>query len=338
MALERVHSFLVHAGKGLDAPPEIGGTEVPRKGRLGDMLAATFDRAPRECEIDIVFQKDASGKQHNACRDDLVRYAAKSTIANGRKVAHRLQAVTTHRPGLGLLFLMVGTEGSAKRLVLSRFPADQGIIAEEHQAQLSVEFIERVFMKSATAYKSALYQSASLDGGFWDGRVVDRQISGPREVSDYWIRQFLQSDLRTTGAAGTKRIAVALATATRSATTLNVKSELIAAAELLRGRDQQVATGRQLVESLGLSDESISALEQQLPRPDLMDEAFQFDRQEFEKHVVYRWVELDNGGMVAAEDQSFDKVFDEQVVDPEAGVVRFATQGRVVDERLRKSK
>ena len=87
-----------------------------------------------------------------------------------------------HRSGLGLLFLIKGEMNGEQRLVISRFPADQGVIAEEQQEQLSVEFVERVFMKSAKAYKSAIYSSDAPERGFWDGRAVDLQITGPPRI------------------------------------------------------------------------------------------------------------------------------------------------------------
>jgi hypothetical protein len=303
------------------------------------MLRGVFARAREECDIEIVFRPDDEGRQRNACRDLVVAYAETPGIPTGRLVAARLQAVSTHRSGLGLLFLLKGTEARRHQLVISRFPADQGVIAEERAQALSVEFVERVFMKSAKAYKSALYVSDSFERGFWEGRAVDRQISGPRELSDYWIREFLMSELRTTGPAGTKRLAVALRDAIRSTPELGVRQELIAAASLLRGQDGRRRSTRQLVDQLGLSDNAGRALEHEFPRADLMDEVFQFDREEFERHAPYRAVELDNGGVMIAEDSRFPDVFRrEEVGEPDERRVRYITEGRVVSEQLRKAK
>lgn len=338
MAIGRIHSFLVHPAKGEDQQPPIGGTSLPKEGLLNEMLTRIFDRAPTECDIAIAFRPDERGKRQNDCRDDFVRYIDAPTLPNGRRIAQRLQDATTHRSGLGLLFMVTGTTNSKTRLVVSRFPADQGILAEENREKLTVAFLERVFMKNAKAYKSVMYESDSTAKGFWDGRAVDRQISGPRELSDYWIREFLASELRTTGPAGTKRIAVALRSATRAAESLDARHELISAAGLLRNKDGKAVTGRKLVDQLGLSPEASEALAQQLPRPELMDETFIFEREEFEKHLMYRVVELDNGGMLITDDEDFEKVFEMTVVNEAESVVRYETQGRVVDERLRKTK
>jgi hypothetical protein len=93
-----------------------------------------------------------------------------------------------------------------------------------------------------------------------------------------------------------------------------------------------------MVEQLGLSEPARGALEESFPRVDLMDEVFQFDREEFQRHAPYRAVELDNGGLLIAEDARFSEVFHEQVVNQAEGRVRYVTEGRVVDESLRKKK
>src|SRR4051794_13073039 len=116
MALAGVHSFLVHPAKGVESPPQIGGTQVPRGGQLYEMLTSIYDKAPKDCDIDVAFRPDDQGQQQNACRDELAAYARASTLPHGRTIASRLQQVTTHRSGLGLLFLMTGAEDTASRL------------------------------------------------------------------------------------------------------------------------------------------------------------------------------------------------------------------------------
>src|SRR5262245_51986031 len=114
------------------------------------MPRGIFDRSDVECDTEISFNHNAQGIQQNDSMDLLLSYVGSRTLANSRKIAARLQTMTTHKSGLGLLFLMYRNDGSDSKLVLSRFPADQGILAEESKDQLKVEFLEKVFMKSAT--------------------------------------------------------------------------------------------------------------------------------------------------------------------------------------------
>jgi hypothetical protein len=339
MAIDRIHSFLIHPSKNEEEPPAISGTQVTRRaGQVYTMLSGVFDRAPVECDIEIAFTHAADGRQQNDCRDLLIEYIEDTTVFNGRAIANRLQAVSTNRSGLGLLFLMKGSQGDEHQLVISRFPADQGVIAQEKNQQLSVEFIDRVFMKSAKAYKSAYFNGDSLEAGFWDGLAVDRQISGPRELSDYWIQDFLAADLRTTGPAGTRRVAVALKQAISSSGDPAVRHELMSAANLMRGQHGARRSARQIMGQLGLSPEAVRSIEAAFPRQDLIDEVFQFDREEFQRQATYRAVELDNGALMIAEDARFAQVFHEERVAGQNPRTRYTTEGRIVEESLRKSK
>jgi len=338
VAVERIHSYLVHPAKSAEEQPAIRGAEIPLRGRLYDMLRDTFDRAPDECSIEICFCADTSGEQSNECRDDLLAYLSGPCLPSGRRVAARLQSVTTHRSGLGLFFLMSGRIQDNHACVVSRFPADQAIAAEESASGLSVQFLERVFMRNAKAYKSVVYTTPSLDAGFWDGRAIDRQISGAQEVSEYWISDFLQSQLRTTSKAGTKRFARALRDAVRTADDLEVRQELIAASTLLRGQDGRNRSAADFLHRLELSEAATQAVTAAFPRTDLLNDVFQFDLEEFDRQIQYRAVELDNGGLLMAHDEDFDEVFQKEYLHVAEGRVRYVTEGRVVDERLRKSR
>ncbi len=59
---------------------------------------------------------------------------------------------------MGLFFIMFGKAERKSRVVLSRFPAETGILAEEIGHSLTVQFIEKIFMKNAFAYKSAVFE------------------------------------------------------------------------------------------------------------------------------------------------------------------------------------
>jgi hypothetical protein len=222
------------------------------------------------------------------------------------------------------------------RLLLARFPADQGVIAQEERQHLNLEFIERVFMKSAKAYKSVFFEGLPTDGNFWDGKAVDKQISNVRELSNYWIGEFLASELRTTGPAGTKRLAVALREAIRSSTDAQVRKDLLAASELLRGQHGRRISPERFAESLGLSDEATTALKDALPRPELFREIFQFDTEEFDRHAFFRSVELDNGAFLTAQNAQFDEIFRKEALQTGGSRVRYTTEGTIVKEQLRK--
>ena len=302
------------------------------------MLSDLFRRASVECNIEIVFVPDQQGNQNNELRDRLVRYLKNPNLASGRPIAESLQGVTTNRSGLGLLFLLKGTCRDGRHvLVISRFPASQGIMATESSRSLAVEFLEQVFMKNANAYKSAFFQTIHLDALFQEGRAIDRQSIGTDELSAYWIKDFLKSQIRTTGPAGTRRLAEAVRGAVKDAEDQDMKQELVAAATLLRGQAGKTQSTTAILGSLGISDGSTQAIREHFPKPELMNDTFTFDSDEFDKHIRYRSVELDNGAIMTADDKEFFNVFREEPL-ADTNRSRYTTEGTILAQRFRKTK
>lgn len=329
----------MHPGKGSETVPRIGGVQVQLRGQIFNLLDQIYSKSDRECNIDISFNQSADGTQQNPCRDLIVDYLSDPTLARGRLIAERLETVTTHRSGLGLLFLIAGKEGRDAKIVISRFPAHSAILAEEDARTLNVEFLERVFMKSATAYKSVVYQDSSMASGFWKGRAIDKQINIPEvQLSTYWIAEFLDSDFRTTSAAGTRRLAVALRDAAKKSGDVTVKSEIAAAVTLARNLGGRRLSIRDFGDRFGLSEAAMAVIYSEIKAPHLAEEQFQFDQEEFSNQVAFRSVELDSGGMLTAESAEFDTVFEREILDEAEQRVRYSTEGRVVSEKLRKSR
>jgi hypothetical protein len=335
--IRHIHSYLVYPAKGEDAQPEISGTDVPLDGKLFDMLKRLYDEAETDCNIPIVFRATEEGKQENPRRTQILTYLRRSTLVRGQELAQELQSVTTNRSGLGLFFLIAGQESKQHhRIVLSRFPADEGIVANESRTTLKVEFIERIFMKSARAYKSATFKGASLDSGFWKGRAVDKQISGTVELSQYWIDEFLLAQIETTAAAGTKRLAQAVRKAIKETPDPEVKTKLVAASGLLGNLGGQHVSPESIVQSFSLPPAAAEAIRTALPRPESYVETFQFDSVEYERELPFRAVELDNGAHLFADNKRFDEVFHSEPLDGETGKVRYTTEGKVVRQNLAK--
>lgn len=339
MAISSIFSFLVHPGKGnVDATP-VSGTSIPlsKETKLLKMLREVYERSPVECDIDIAFNHAASGAQQNDCRDLLLKHLAKPSLSTSQALASRLQEQTTHRSKLGLFFAILGKEDGQQRILLSRFPADSGILAEQTDGKLVVEFIERVFMKNATSYKSAVYQDSSA-AGFWTGRAVDKQINDDaRGTSDYWIKDFLLSDLRTTAEQGTRRFAVALRNAVNAAEDPLVRQELVSVASLASGLARTRISISEIAKRFSLSAPSIKALQDQIKSQTVFGERFQFSREEFTKHAAYRATKLDTGAVLLAPATTFEELFQDEPVAGSKDKRRFSTIGAVIGQRIRKT-
>lgn len=324
------------AGKNIDIPNAPCGTNIPLKGKLYDMLNAIFIRSESECKIPIYFRPTESGVQSNDCRNEIVALLKRSNTGNACKLAVRLMKCTTNKSGLGLLFFIVGIEKQKHKIMISRFPAEEGIMANENSKTLSVEFIERVFMKNAYSYKSAIFSGTSFDAHFWEGAAIDRQIaSSMKELSNYWIRDFLLSDFKTTPKEGTKRLALALKAALKQVEDIRDKEELISAAVLASNLQNRPTSINGFCTRFHLSDNVKNIIVQQLGKESLANANFVFDSEEFARYALFKSVELDNGSTLIAQTDKFDTCFNTEIIDKNKLRYRFSTEGNLVNAKLR---
>lgn len=337
MPITHAFSFMVHPHKGDPDAHSINGAAVPLEGKMFDLLSDIYEKSEKECDIDISFNPSSDGKQDNPCRN-LVRVFAKApSVDSGRDIAHRLRNATDGRSGPGLLFLILGKEGDAHKLLISRFPADSGILAEEKTGGLQLDFLEKIFLKNAHSYKAVLYRHVSIDSGFWDARAVDRQISSSVVLaSEYWVNDFLASDFRTTSAAGTRRLASALKAAVKAVKDPDVMAEIISVGALLKNMGGQKLSVESLQSKYSLSEAAFSAIKASLKNPDTASEQFVFNYGEFVEHIPYRSVVLDNGVTITAPFEKFESSVQVSQADKN-GFATYSVRGRIVGQKLQKA-
>jgi hypothetical protein len=335
MPVHQLHTFVVHPRKGEASVAQVNGTALRLDGKMFDLLSNIYVKSDQEADVEITFTPTASGKQQNDCRDLICAYLSDPTLTNGRAIAERLERSTDGRSGIGLLFLIYGKEGRDHKLVISRFPTDNAIYVDEDPRKLTVEFLERVFMKNKASYKAAVYRDPSLKGGFWNGRAIDKQLNNPAgDFSNYWILDFLASQLTVSAAAGTRRLANALRAAVKKSN-LEVKQEIVAAATLAAGLAGIRLSIEDFGQRFGLSAEARDAVSRELKSPRLALERFNFDPDEFKSVIAFKSVELSNGGTLTAPSSDFDDVFHQEHIEGAGGDVRFSTQGRIINEKLK---
>ncbi|MEM8771771.1 MAG: hypothetical protein AAGD92_08995 [Pseudomonadota bacterium] len=341
--LNVVHSFLVKPMKGTDGHKHLGGTrftknQLSAKSNLNELFSKLFDNAEKECRIEIALNANSAGAAKNDFRDLLINYIKKPTLAAARKIATRLESVTTNRSSQGLLFLASGKKASSHKVVVARFPAEEGIRANQGKGKLTLEFLEEVFLKSHRTYKSALFVDSSLTGGFWSGWAVDKQLnSQDTEMSNYWITDFLAGDFKNTAAAGSKMLATALREASKIAENIEVQNEIASAATLAKKLAGKMTSVNQFAKEFGLSDTALALIRKQFPKPSQLDVSFQLDISEFQRHAPRRTMRFNNGASVSADTEVFDKVFEVEELN-DLGKVRVTAEGVVQNQKLSKSK
>lgn len=336
MPIQHIHAFLVHPKKGNKDKSQHSGTDVPMSGTMFDFMSGIYSKSATECEIDITFLPTREGKAQNDCRDLFIKYLSSPSLATGKPIAERLGETTDQRSGLGLLFLIVGKEGKEYKLVISRFPTDSAIYVEEKSPTLTVQFLDRVFMKNKFSYKAVLYQDTSLKAGFWTGQAIDKQSNSPSSpTSDYWIEHFLLSAFAVTSAQGTSRFARALRIAVCSDVSVETKGEITAAIKLFGGLGGKKMSINQILTKFDLSDETQLAIKGALKKPSLANEVFIFDTNKFKSIVAFKSVEMDNGAILMAASDKFDDVFQREEVNKSTAQVQYITRGRVINEKIR---
>jgi hypothetical protein len=231
---------------------------------------------------------------------------------------------------------LLGSDKNDLKLVLSRFPADQGVVAETTKESLTIEFIEQIFMKNAATYKAAVYKGSSFDKDFWGGSAVDKQLNmTTHQAANYWIREYLASDFETTSKQGTKRFAVALREASHSTHDPATMHEILAASMLATNLAGQVVSINDILDRFQLSPTTKDNIISKLTYADLAADSFIFDAEEFLSHAALASIELNNGGILLAPPNTFDDVFTQEPVPDRALEYRFSTEGKIIDERLR---
>lgn len=137
MLLTYAYCALVHPASSVRAGVQLNQVAVSSSGPLLDLLIDVFNRAESECDIDLVFRPDANRTQNNECRNMLMSFVRNPSLQTGHSIARRLESVTPPQAGLALLFLLHGSDSYGNhRLVVSRFPAESGILAQEGRCKL----------------------------------------------------------------------------------------------------------------------------------------------------------------------------------------------------------
>lgn len=333
MALELLYSFLTYPKKE-EAPK---GVVIPLEdSKLCLMLKAIFDNADKDCNVPIIFTSDGA-KQENLVMDEVLALLSVPTLKLAQPIATRLQKVTTGSSGMGLVFFCIGKNADGKmQVVISRFPADQGIVADTGNDKLSVQFVDQVFLKSAHAYKAVTYTWSGVAKDLWKGRAVDKQINhGTKSIADYWIVDFLQSDFATSPALGTRRLANALKNALKSTTDSTIKTEISSATQLAGNLPKKALSIAGFCDEFHFSENTKKTILENVDPARLIQEKFKFDSKEFSKVIAFKQVELDSGAMVSAPAEKFSQCF---VVANDGEMKSYTATGKVVDQRLKSTR
>ena len=330
MEIERIYSALVKPSK---EEVDIPITELKRDGDLFSMLNSIFQKSKKECSTPIIFR---TLDQTNEVRSFVISILQTREEDHVVSLFKRLSISTPKISGDGLCFLILATDGDNKVFFLSRFPTEEAIRTSVTEEGLNVEMIKDIFIKSQRSYKAVLYSHTSFEKGFFHGNLVDKQINdSKREVSEYWIYKFLDSDFEITSKTGTGMLAKAIKEAVKSSKEYEIKRDLLSFATLLSRSEKGRITINKLFHDMGISKDLSELIISKYPNRNYLDSSFDFDKDEFKKNAVFKSVYLDNGCILTAETDVFEDMIDQEPVDEENGVYKYTTQGKEVDVKVK---
>jgi hypothetical protein len=332
MKIEKIFCYYIAP---VSEEQELKRIDIDHNGKLFISLQKTFEKAEKECNLPIVFRPE-KGTQKNEVRNLILNIIDKPSIKSSDPLMERLAKFTNNKSGAGLVFIIIGKHGRLTKLLISRYKAEEAIIAEAEAENLNVELIDNAYIKKANTYKGALYIGSNKSKDFWKGSVIDKQANDPmKEVSDYWIKDFLDSEFELTPQRGSKIIANAFKQAVNHEKNLDIKQELLSATIGLKGLNGNISTIEDLIKNSNMSKEAINSITEVFDTPELLKIGFVFDHSEFKKIANYKAVFLDNGGIIIAEADNFQKIIIQTTVNESDKIESFSTQGKVINESIK---
>jgi hypothetical protein len=336
MKISKIYGFVAPVGKeaGNIDGLVIQGSEIQPSHKLFTKLEALFNSASKECDILIKFIAK-TGQQDNVVRDHIIKICNDFSLENCKPLVKSLTSLTDNKIKEGLLFFIYAKDQNETELLIARYPSEEGITAKYDKGKYVFEVIDDVFLKNSRKYKAVYYRSKQ--DNFWTGYAVDKQIndSSTKEISDYWVKDFLQSELKLNSNRGSQLLAKAVRRTIIETTDEEIKGELIAVTPLVKNINTQTLTLKSFFDKMHLSPKTKTEVLGKIDNPDLCKISFQFNSDRFAENCNYLINILDTGAVVMAPAADFPTVWNEVITTN--GKVRYSTEGMKVKTKIRNS-
>lgn len=335
--ISKVFCYLSPVGKGIEPFPsnEIRSFEIVNTEQMWTKLEDVLKSIDKICEIDMKFISDGA-KQKNETRNEIIAMMKEKSLDKGLPLIERLSKNTDKSCKIGLVFIVLGKNNQKDFILIARYPSEEGIVLKQTN---QVEVVKDVFLKNSHRYKLAFFEDESLQGGFWKGKAVDKQIndsSTSKLISDYWIKDFLNCELELTETQGNKLLGKALRKVLNDDTTPDADKDIInsiaSSAKLLNGKSKSIDS---FLKSLSISDDNRNRIISALPSKAIAEQVFKFNSEIIAGEYKLKALYLNNGGIVMAPSDSFDKVFTTETVDKETGEVSITTEGIIQKQTIK---
>jgi hypothetical protein len=300
-------------------------------------LLKIFDKALNECRIKIQFISD--DLQHNEFRENLLKLMRAKDLESKKEIsdqfAEKMAKLTDERMGNGLLMIVQGEKGNTTRLVISRFKSEEMIFTKILKGDLKIDFIKEAFSKKTREYKSVLFEDVISNRSFWTGFAVDKQSSadGVRDLSDYWVEDFLTAKSVINDIQGTVYLARTLKNLIKSIEDVDQQQAIIDSIITIHSRgDGDISINEYANSYLPLELREI--IKKEVNDDHYFNSRFTIDTETFNTQLGYKTVILQNGVRIFI--PTFDQtnmVIEEQLDDLRT---KFTVVDRVIERKLNK--
>ncbi len=296
-----------------------------------------FDESLSNCKIEIIFKSNDS--QENEFRKLLLELLNKTTENEKKEIADklstRLAKITDNRNGTGLFVIIEGKKAESTRIILNRFREDEVVYSNVNGSELTVQLLKQAFSKKSRYYKLAVFEDNLTDRSFWKGFAIDKQktTGSAKEISDYWIKDFLICEPSVNSIQGTKSLSKIIKSVLSSSDKIEEKELIISGILALKNRDNQYTSIESFCDTY-LNEELKQRIMYELNDNYTFQSTFEIDSDTYIKELGNKITALESGVIVTAPTFLYDQYVDEE--DLGEGITQLTVKGRVKDKKLSK--
>ncbi|MEN6293500.1 MAG: hypothetical protein ABFD07_15990, partial [Methanobacterium sp.] len=240
-----------------------------------------------------------------------------------------------NRNGTGLFVLIEGKKAETTRLLLNRFREDEVVFSDVEGSELNIELLSQAFSKKSRFYKLAVYEDIFSERSFWKGFAKDKQKNSgsSKEISDYWIKDFLLCDLAVNSIQGTKSFSKVIRNMLRKIDKIEEKEMIISAILSLKNRTDQYISVESFCDQY-LNEELKAKIRTDMNDNYTFQSMFEIDSETYKQELGSKITTLDNGVIVTAPTFLYDEYVKEEEL--EDGKMKLIVEGIVEDKKLNK--
>ncbi len=298
-----------------------------------------FLQANKHCKTAIIF--NGNDNQTNEIRSILLNIIETNDQdtkkRNADLLAERLASVTDERNKEGLFVIMEGRYDEQRRIMLVRLKGDEGVVRRMGRDTFELDMPEDIYTARSKFFKAALFEDEISDRSFWNGLAVDKQlgISNPKEISDYWIKHFLQAQLSITDKNGTSLLAKTFRELLRKKLDIREKNQIISSIVNLRNREDKRITLNNIADNL-LTGELGNLFKELIQDERLLNTPFEIDTTVYDSILGEEVIQFDNGSIVIT--PTFNKPENYEERELEGEITEIKIRGKVTDRNLKRGR